>query len=467
MAGKAGQKTAEAGGTREKRLLERMNLNAAGIDVGARQHWVAVPGDRDAKPVQPFESHTGDLNRMADWLKACGIETVAMESTGVYWIPLYDILEARGFKVVLANAHHVKNVPGRKTDVLDCQWLQELHTYGLLRGSFRPASEITALRTLVRHRDTLVQAAAAYVQRMQKALVLMNVQLHTVISDIIGKTGLTIIRQIVAGETDPAVLAQCRDDRCHATLQEIVAALTGHYREENVFLLRQAVECYDFLQTKIAECDRDIARRIQALQAECDVPSDPLPPRRIRNTGRNEPSFEVRSPLYRMTGGVDLTQVPGIGPLGALKLIAEIGTDMSRWPSDKHFTAWLTLAPRNKVSGGKRLSSRTQPSANRAAQVLRMAAMSNSRSDNALAAFHRRLALRIGTAKATTATARKIAVILYNMLKHGQPFKDQGTANYTAQQRKRRVGHLNKQAAALGFKLVPDTSGSTPIASVS
>jgi hypothetical protein len=286
-----------------------------------------------------------------------------------------------------------------------------------------------------------------------------------VITDIIGKTGLAIIRHILAGETDPVVLAQHRDERCRATPQAITAALTGHYRAENVFLLRQAVECYDFLQIRIADCDREIAGRIKALEAQCDVPDEPLPPRRTRQLSRNEPAFEIRSPLYRMSGGVDLTQVPGIGPLSALKFIAETGTDMSRWPSDKHFTAWLTLAPQNKVSGGKRLSSKTQPSANRAAQVLRMAAMSNSRSDNALGAFHRRLALRIGTTKATTATARKMAVIIYHMLKDGQPYREQGAENYTAQQRKRRLSHLNKQAAALGFKLVPDTADAPTIAS--
>lgn len=443
---------------REARLLERMNLNAAGIDVGASQHWVAVPDDRDDQSVQSFGSHTGELNRLADWLVTCGIETVAMESTGVYWIPLYDLLEERGLTVILANAHQVKNVPGRKTDVLDCQWLQELHTFGLLRGSFRPTSEITALRTLVRHRETLIKEAAAFVQRMQKVLVLMNVQLPTVISDITGKTGMTIIRRIVAGETSPAVLASFRDERCHATLEQIEAALTGHYRSENVFLLGQALACYDFLQSQVAELDTEIERRIKALEAQHDHPAQPLPPERSRHKRGNEPKFEIRSPLYRLTDGVDLTQVPGIGPLGALKLIAEIGTDMSKWPTAKHFAAWLTLSPQNKITGGKRLSSKTQPSASRAAQILRVAAMANSRSQNALAACFRRLALRIGTPKATTAIARKLAVIIYNMLKNGTPYREQGAETYNAQQRQRRLRHLTKQAQALGFTLVPDAS---------
>jgi transposase len=452
---------------REKQMLERINLNAAGIDIGANQHWVAVPADRDAEPVQHFGSHTGDLYRLADWLAACDIDTVAMESTGVYWIPLYEILEARGFEVVLCNAQHVKNVPGRKTDVVDCQWLQELHTYGLLRGSFRPVAEIAAVRSLVRHRDKLVQQCAGYVLRMQKAMVLMNVQLRTVITDITGKTGMSIIRDIVAGETNPACLARHRDRRCKATEEEITAALTGHYRPEHVFLLRQSLDLYDYHREKIAECDHEIEKLIAALEAECDVPDQPLPPPRNTKPSANEPDFDIRSPLYRMCGGVDLTQAPGIGPLNALKLIAEIGTDMSRWPTDKHFTSWLTLAPQNKISGGKRLSSKTQPSSNRAAQVLRMAAMANCRSDNALAAYYRRLALRIGTPKAITAAARKLAVIIYHLLKHGHPYREQGTANYTRQQRKRRLSRLKKQAGELGYTLVAHPSDPTSVAPVS
>jgi transposase len=452
---------------RERKMLERINLDAAGIDIGAEQHWVAVPEDRAPEPVQQFGSHTGDLYRLADWLSACDIDTVAMESTGVYWIPLYEILEARGFEVVLANAQHVKNVPGRKTDVLDCQWLQELHTYGLLRGSFRPVAEIAAVRALVRHRDKLVQQCAAYTQRMQKAMVLMNVQLHTVISNITGKTGMSIIRDIVAGQTDPTLLARHRDQRCKATEEKITAALTGHYRPEHVFLLRQALDLYDYHREKIAECDQEIEKYIAALEAECDEPDESLPPPRSRKPSANEPDFDIRSPLYRMCGAVDLTQVPGIGPLNALKLIAEIGTDMSRWPTDKHFTSWLTLAPRNKISGGKLLSSKTQPSGNRAAQVLRMAAMGNSRSDNALAAHYRRLALRIGTPKAITAAARKLAVIIYNMLKHGQPYREQGTPSYTRQQKRRRFNRLKKQAADLGYALVAQPSATISERSVS
>lgn len=457
MAGKSAQ---EKGARRQRdkqveSLLARVNLNAAGIDIGSKQHWVAVPEERDAEPVQSFGTHTSDLYRLADWLTACGVDTVAMESTGVYWVPLYEILEERGIQVVLANAHHVKNVPGRKSDVLDCQWLQQLHTYGLLRGSFRPTAEIVALRLLVRHREKLVQECSTYTLRMQKALVLMNVQLPTVLSDITGKTGMAIIRDIVAGQTDPTALARHRDERCKATTQQLIAALTGHYRSEQVFVLRQNVDLFDYLVTKIAECDQEIQRGMAEIQAACDPPAQPPQARRQAPARRHEPHFDIRSPLHQICGGVDLTEVPGFGPLTSLKLIAEIGTDMARWPTDKHFTAWLTLAPQNKISGGKRLSSKTQASANRAAQVLRLAAMANSRSDNALAAHYRRLAFRIGTPKALTAAARKLAVIIYNMLKHGTAYCEVGTESYNLKQAARHLRRLTKQAEDLGYQILP------------
>jgi len=356
--------------TRERRLLKRIHLNAAGIDIGAGSHWVAVPEDRDAHPVREFQSVTPALIELADWLIACRIDTVAMESTGVYWIPLYEMLEARGLTVLLVNARHVKNVPGRKSDVSDCQWIQQLHTFGLLRGSFRPTADITALRTLMRHRDTLVEAAAAGIQRMQKALTLMNVQLHTVISDITGVTGMLILRDIVAGETDPFVLARHRHPSCKASPAEIAAALMGHYREEHLFVLRQELEVYDCYQTKLQDCDGQIEARLYVLEARSDPPDRELPPSRRPSPKSkrqdNTPTFEIRSPLFRLCGGVDLTALPGIGPYGALRLISEIGVDMQRWPTERPFTSWLTLAPRNKISGGKLLGSRTEPSANRA-----------------------------------------------------------------------------------------------------
>jgi transposase len=440
-------------------LLERINPNAAGVDCGSEEHYVAVPPDRDAAPVRSFKTFTTDLHRLADWLTACGVTTVAMESTGVYWIPLYEILEARGLDVVLVNARHVKNVPGRKTDVVDCQWLQELHSVGLLRGSFRPTAAIAALRAYLRHRETLVQSTATHVQRMQKALVQMNLQLSVVISDITGVTGLRILRDIIAGQTDPHALAQHRDHRCQASEAEITAALTGHYRPEHVFVLQQNLELFDAYQRQLAACDAAIEAHVQTLAAQAPTPAGPLPAPRTKKKPRdNEPRFEIRTLLHQLTG-VDLTQIDAIGPYGALRLLAEIGTDMSRWPTEKHFTSWLTLAPHNKISGGHLLSSKTQPSANRAAAILRMAAMSLGRTETALGAFYRRLAYRVGKAKAITATARKLAILVYRTLKDGLVYHDPGAAAYDAQHRTRVIRGLRQRAANLGFALVNRDTG--------
>jgi transposase len=445
---------------REQRILEKIHLNAAGIDIGSESHWVAVPEDRDDPPVREFKSFTHELLALADWLEACGIETVAMESTGVYWIPLYEILEERGIEVLLVNARHVKGVPGRKTDILDCQWIQQLHTFGLLRGSFRPDAPVTALRCLVRHRDQLVEAAASYVQRMQKTMVLMNLQLHNVISDVTGVTGIAILRDIVAGQIDPTVLACHRHPRCNASEEEIAASLTGSYRDEHLFVLRQALEIYDLYQEKLRACDTEIETRIHALEASCDPVAGRMPASRAKQ-GRssNEPSFEIRSPLFTLCGGVDLSELPGIGPYGALKLVSEIGLDMSRWPSEKHFASWLTVAPRNQISGGKLLRSRTQPSANRAAKILRMAAMSLGRSDHALGAFYRRMGARVGKAKAITATARKLALLVYRMLRYRTPYHPLSAADYDRQQRSRILRGLRKRAASLGCEIVDTSTG--------
>ena len=445
---------------REQRLLQKIHLNAAGIDIGSRSHWVSVPDDRDPQPVREFASFTHDLEALATWLEACGIDTVAMESTGVYWIPLYKVLEARGVEVLLVNARHVKGVPGRKSDILDCQWIQQLHTFGLLRGSFRPDAPIAALRSLIRHRDQLVASAAAHIQRMQKALVLMNLQLHHVITDVTGVTGLAILRDIVAGETDPAVLARHRDPRCKATRQEIAASLTGHYRAEQLFVLRQAVECYDFYQAQIGHCDDEIQTQIGALEATCSAPAEPLgQPGHTRRRSANEPGFEIRDPLYTVCEGVDLTALPGLGPYGALTLVSEIGLDMRRWATEKHFVSWLAVAPRNQISGGKLLGSRTPPSANRAAKILRMAAMSLGRSDHALGAFSRRLAARTGKAKAITATARKLAILVYRMLRDRIPYRESSAADYDQHHRSRVLRSLRKRAASLGCELVDTQTG--------
>jgi len=439
-------------------ILERLQVDVAGIDCGAAEHFVSVPPDRDPAPVQAFPTFTADLQRLADWLLACGITSVAMEATGVYWIPVYDILEARGLTVLLVNARHVKHVPGRKSDVQDCEWLRELHSVGLLRGSFRPTAAILALRALLRHRDTLVKSAGTYVQRMQKALIEMNLLLPRVVSDITGRTGLLILRALVAGERDPHVLAQHRDPRCTATATEIAAALTGHYRDEHVFVLTQNLELFDMCQTQLAACDTAIEAQLATLTATTAPPPTPLPRPRVTRRHGNEPAFDLRTPLHHLTGA-DLTQIDGIAPYTALKLLSEIGTDMSRWPTEKQFTAWLTLAPQNKISGGRRLSSRTQPSANRAAAMLRMAALSVVRGQTALGAFYRRLAVRIGKPKAITATARKIAILVYRTLRGTLTYQDPGAPTYNARQRHRLLRRLRTQAETLGFTLLNRETG--------
>ena len=439
-------------------LLARMNANAAGIDCGSEHHHVAVPIDRDPDPVRQFKTFTPDLQQLADWLLACGIETVAMEATGVYWIPIYEILEERGFEVVLVNAHHVKNVPGRKTDVVDCQWIQELHSFGLLRGSFRPSAEIASLRAYLRHREKLLQDATTHTRRMQNILVQMNLLLHNVITDIMGKTGMRILRDIVAGVTDPKLLASYRDHRCRASEDEIAASLTGNYRPEHVFVLRQNLELYEAHRRQIEACDSEIESLLQQLAAKQAAPDSPVASARPHKPQGNEPRFEIRSPLHRLAGA-DLTRIDAIGPYTALRLISEIGTDMSRWPTEKHFTSWLTLAPRNKITGGRLLSSKTQPSANRAAAMLRMSAMIVGRTSTALGAYYRRLGYRIGKAKAITATARKIAILVYRVLRGNIDYRDPGAEAYETQHRTRTLRNLRKRAQRLGFDLVDLETG--------
>jgi transposase len=439
--------------------LDHINPNAAGIDCGSAEHYVAVPPERDAASVRAFPTFTSDLERLADWLSASGVTHVAMEATGVYWIPVFEILEARGFSVSLVNARHVKNVPGRKSDVSDCEWLRDLHMLGLLRGSFRPADAIVTLRAYLRHRAGLVESASQQVQRMQKALVQMNVQLPLVVSDITGATGQRILRDIVAGERDPQRLARHRDYRCHASEADIVAALTGNYRPEHLFALTQHLALFDIYQQQITACDAAIAAYLDTLVGQAPAPATPLPaPRRRGKARENEPRFAVREPLHRLTG-VDLSQIDALGPYTALRLIGEIGTDMTRWPTEHHFTSWLTLAPRNRISGGRLLSSRTQPSANRAASLLRLTAMSVGRTQTALGAFYRRLAYRVGKAKAITATARKLAILVYRMLKGELTYQDPGAPAYEAQQRTQALRRLRNRATRLGFGLVDLSTG--------
>ena len=423
---------------------------AAGIDIGSRFHVVAVSPELATEPVRTYQSFTDDLHRMADWLVDLGITTVAMESTGIYWIPAFEILEARGIEVLLVNARHVKNVPGRKTDVHDALWLQQLHQHGLLRGSFRPANGLAALRAYLRHRERLLEYAAAHMQHMQKALMQMNVQLHHVVSDITGVTGMKIIRAIVAGMHDPATLAAYRDVRCKASVDTVRQALTGHYRPEHVFALRQALELYDSYQAKVAECDHAIEAVLASLE-QAD-PETTRPAARHKTRAANEPTFNVRAALFQLLG-TDLTQLHGFGAYTALMLVGECGTDMTQWPTVKHFTSWLTLAPGNKISGGKLLSTKTRRSANRAAKLLRISAVNVGKTQTALGAFYRRLAARVGKAKAVTATARKLAVLFYNALRYGMAYQDPGAAYYEEQYRQRVLKGLRRRAKELGYTL--------------
>ena len=435
--------------------LSRVNLNTAGIDVGASSHFVAVPSDRAQPQVREFAAYTADLYRVADWLTECEVESVVMESTGVYWIPLFGVLEDRGFVVMLVDPRRIKNVPGRKTDVLDCQWLQQLHTYGLLSPAFRPEGEVRRLRSYLRQRGMLVRYASHHIQHIQKALSQMNVKLQHVISDVTGKTGLAIIDDIVRGERDPNKLAQHRDPRIRADQETIARSLQGHWREEHIFELAQAVELYRVYQEKIAECDG----KIQAALEQFEPVAEGAPPEK---TGRikkqkNTPAFDVRIHLYRITG-VDLTRIDGVDAYTALKVISEIGTDMSKWPSAGHFASWLGLSPANRVTGGRVMSSRTKRNASRAAAALRLAAGALHHSDSALGAFYRRKRAQIGSPKAITAAAHKLARIIYSMLRHGQNYVDKGADYYENQYRQRALRSAQRRAAQLGYDLVPSSS---------
>ena len=435
---------------RRKREFELAFPNAAGIDIGSASHFVAVPPDRSDDTVREYASFTVDLEALADWLTTCGVDTVAMESTGVYWVPLYELLEARGFDVYLVNARHVKNVSGRKSDVLDCQWLQQLMSYGLLSGAFRPKDEICALRSLTRQRDMLIKYQAQHIQHMQKALAQMNVQLANVISDVNGLTGQAIIRAIIAGERDPVKLAKLRHERIRASEADIAKSLQGNWREEHLFALTQAMELHDAYATAITACDKHIQEQLERLYRH----EAPAVSERKRGRHPDTTRFDLRTALLR-TCGVDLTRINGIETTTALKVIAEVGPDLSRFKSAKHFASWLGLCPGTKISGGKVLSGATKRTANRLAQALRMAAFSLSRSQSALGAYYRRLSARLDKPKAITATAHKLARLIYTLLTKGEQFVDQGQDYYEERYRQRVVHHLNRRAAALGFSLVP------------
>jgi transposase len=453
------KKTNKNKGVKKVTKLDYININAAGIDIGSKSHFVAIPEGRDVQNVREFPTFTNSLIELTNWLKNIGITTVAMESTGVYWIPVYDMLEQHGFEVLLVNARHIKNVPGRKTDVIDCQWIQQLHSYGLLRGSFRPKEKMLQVRTLMRHRSTLIEYAASHIQHIQKALSLMNVQLKNVIRDLTGLTGMKIIRAIVAGEKDPAVLAQYRDFRCRNSEETIRESLIGNYQEEHMFCLKQALDLYDHYTLKIAECDQEIEKMMALMDTFLDKEGKE-PSKKVMNKQRPKKhgfAFDMHQELIRITG-VDLTQIPSLNVQTVSKIISETGIDMSKWETSKQFAAWLGLCPGNKVSGGKRLSGKTSPSANRAAAALRMAANSLRLTDTALGAFFRRLSGRLGAAKTITAAAHKLAVILYNMLKTGTEYMESGARYYEEQYKERCVRSLKKRAEQFGFTLVANAT---------
>ena len=443
--------------------LEIVNRNVAGIDVGNESHFVAVAPGRDPQPVREFGSWTASLTEMCDWLRACGVETVVMQSTGVYWIALYDVLEERGFKVCLANARSTKNLPGRKTDVQESQWLLKLHTYGLLRDSFRPPDEIRALRSLWRLRDRHVRESARAVQHMQKSMISMNVQLSNAISDITGTTGQAIIRAILAGERDARKLATFRDRRIKATEEEVARSLEGTWREDMLFELRQAVDAYDFIRMQMAECDQ----RLQTLMADLpkrEVKADPVPAeaaigepsgkKKQSGKSKNVPSlFDLESELTRVCG-VNLISIDGIDIMTAQTILAELGTDFSRWKSEAHFSSWLGLSPSRDVSGGKVVKQESRKVRNRVATALRNAANSLFRSNSYLGARYRALRTRLGSPKAIKAMARYLACLVYRMFTHGQAWVDRGARQFEDKRAQREMAVLRRKATAMGYQLV-------------
>ena len=443
----------ESENSRESNSFQSINKNAAGIDIGSEEHWVCVPPERAEQNVRSFGCFTPDLIAIADWLIDCRVETVAMEATGVYWIPLFQILETKGLKVNLVNAHHVKTVPGRKSDVLDCQWLQKLHTFGLLSASFRPDDQICVLRSYIRQRETLIKEAGAHVQRMQKALIQMNLQLHKVVSDITGLTGMAIIRAMVAGERNPHQLAALKDRRIQSSTEQIAKALTGDYRTEHLFVLQQELTLYDIYQQQIAATDREIENCLAKFESQTEDSPPPRKGKKRKKPPGNEPNFNLHRHLFRI-GGVDFTQIEGLNVLTVQTILSEVGLDPTRFPTVKHFCSWLGLCPGSKITGGKVKSSQTRKVVNRASNAFRIAAQSLSRSRSALGSFYRRLRARLGAPKAITATAHKLARMFYRLWTTRQAHSDPGADYYEQQYRERMVNNLKKKAISLGFELV-------------
>lgn len=431
---------------------EEVFPNAAGIDVGASSHWVAAPPHVAVESIREFGAMTDDLNAMADWLLACGVDTVALESTGVYWIPVFEVLEQRGLKVWLVDTRQMKYVPGRKSDVLDCQWLQKLMSLGLLRAAFRPDAQVLVLRAVARQRELLVTEQGSWVQRMQKALVQMNIQLTEVLSDVMGITGQTIIRDIVAGQRDPKALARHRNGRVKASREEITKALTGNWRDEHLFVLAQSLAMYDDIARHLTECEAKMQALLAELgQSQVDLGKAP------RAGSKTRTEYDARQTLANWVG-VDLTRINGLGLTAAMKILTEIGPDLSRFASVKHFCSWLGLCSGTKISGGKVLSAKTKRSTNRVRQALKMAAMSLAHSESALGAFYRRMCARMDKPSANTAVAHKLARMVYFMMTRGEAFVDQGQQRYEDQQHQRSVAALKRRATALGFVINPVTA---------
>jgi transposase len=438
--------------------LPVLHLHAAGIDVGAREIYVAVPPDRCARNVRAFATFTEDLHALRDWLKECAVTTVAMESTGVYWIPLFQILEAAGIEVCLVNARHCKNLPGRKTDVQDCQWLQHLHCVGLLRGSFRPADQVCAVRAILRHRDALLRGASRCVSHLHKALTQMNVQLQHVISDLTGVTGQAILQAILQGERDPQTLAALKDHRIKASRDVIAKSLRGDWRAEHLFTLKQTHTLWQQHQALITECDQQIATLLQTFDARVDVATAPLPPAKSshKKAQRNEPQFNAREECYRVLG-VDLTAVPGFQTPTVLVLLGELGPEFAdKFPTAKHFGSWLGLCPDNRITGGKIYSVRTRDVKSRVAEALRLAAQSLWRAENYFGDLYRRWKARLGSPKAITAMAHKLARVLWHLLKYKQAFNPEVFANEEAKMKRQKLQRLQNMAASLNYQLIPN-----------
>jgi transposase len=435
--------------------LEVVHPHAAGIDIGNESHYVAVPPTRDSQPVRHFGCTTVELKALAEWLKQCGIQTVAMRSTGVYWIAVYDILETAGLDVYLVNARDTKNLPGRKSDVQESQWLMKLHTYGLLRNSFRPSQEIRTMRTYWRQRNDLIRAAVSHIQRIQKALTQMNIQLGNVLSDVSGVTGQAILKAILAGERDPHKLAALRDPRVKASEEQIARYLEGNWQEDLLFVLKQEQAGYEFCQQQIAECDRQLEQYLQLREDRsqgASLPQEMRKGRLVRKKG-NKPVFALRAELFRITG-TDLTQVDGIDVVTAATILSEAGWDMSKWEDEHHFVSWLRLCPDNRISGNKVLGKGRLPTNNRASIALRMAASTLRVSNTYLGAQFRRFRTKLGAPVAIKAMAAKLARLVYRMLRYGMKYVDQGAKIYEAQHRQRQIGQLKWNAAKLGFRVV-------------